>query len=93
MLLTEKSGSAAGEIKMKITLTNDFHNTSVVLRSRDGRLTGGQRDRAKRILCGITGCTCSDEWGMRGKQPDKLAIETTAPYGLRGDYVAHIIQY
>jgi hypothetical protein len=60
-----------------ITLTNDFHNTSVNLRCEvlshihnvsTAYLSAGQVKKAKRELCGIAGCTCSGEAGTRGRQ-------------------------
>ncbi len=66
-------------IRAKITLTNDFHGTSVkLIAERISRyqpwsdLTRGQVARAKRTLCGIDGCTCSCQLGTRGKQPINL---------------------
>ena len=53
---------------MKITLTNDFHNTTVNLVATAKRLNAKQVKRAKKALCGIDGCTCSDDLGMRGSQ-------------------------
>jgi hypothetical protein len=53
-----------------LTLTNDFHNTSVSLRVE---LTGfyaylspAQARRARRALCGVAGCTCGGTLGERG---------------------------
>jgi hypothetical protein len=60
-----------------ITLTNDFHNTTVTLRCEvlshihnvsTAYLSAGQIKRAKRELCGIAGCTCSGDAGLRGRQ-------------------------
>lgn len=56
-----------------ITLTNEFHNTSVNVRATvdsTGRvtLTKSQVDRAHRTLCGIGGCTCGDVAGCRPMQ-------------------------
>ena len=53
---------------MKITLHNDFHNTSVDLIAKDGKLTESQMKKAQRELCGCEGCTCSGEFGYRGPQ-------------------------
>ena len=63
---------------MKLTLTNDFHNTSITLNVKDVRShihnvataypTKGQIKKAKRELCGIKGCTCSAGDGTRGRQ-------------------------
>lgn len=52
---------------MKITLRNDFHNTSVTLVSKNGKLSESQMKKAKRELC-CSGCTCSGEFGYRGPQ-------------------------
>jgi hypothetical protein len=61
----------------KITLTNNFHNTSVnlnceVLSHIHNEVVAypnaNQIKRAKRQLCGIKGCTCSGDSGVRGRQ-------------------------
>ena len=52
-----------------ITLINDFHNTDVTLRPRGGWLSKDQVRRARRMLCGVTGCTCGGNAGERGKNP------------------------
>jgi len=73
-------------MKKRITLTNDFHNTSVTLIAEhvgsvedwDGeqaplyRLAPSQIKRAKRALC-AKGCLCSGEMGTRGHQ--EFAVE------------------
>lgn len=52
---------------MKVTLMNDFHDTSVTVQvSADGVLSAGQTRRVYRQLCGIEGCLCG---GVRGPQP------------------------
>lgn len=60
-----------------VTLTNDFHNTSVRIRcevlSHIHNLSTiypsvGQIKKAKKALCGIDGCTCSGDAGIRGRQ-------------------------
>jgi hypothetical protein len=60
-----------------VTLTNDFHNTSVNLRCEvlshihsEATIypTAGQIAKAKKALCGIDGCTCSNDAGIRGRQ-------------------------
>lgn len=50
----------------KITLTNDFHGTTINLVLRAGRLSPRQIRRAWRALCGIADCCCSGEAGQRG---------------------------
>ena len=60
-----------------VTLRNDFHNTSVVLRCETLshmfgevtiRPTVSQIRKSKKSLCGIAGCTCSNDCGIRGPQ-------------------------
>lgn len=53
---------------MKITLSNDFHNTEVTLMMKSIFPTRHQVKRAKAALCGISGCTCSGVLGNRGEQ-------------------------
>ena len=49
-----------------ITLTNDFHNSSVTVKvPKNGILSAGTTKRVYRELCGISGCTCG---GIRGPQ-------------------------
>lgn len=65
---------------MKITLSNDFHNAEVTLNVKDNRnISASQVKRAKRVLCGISGCTCSNDLGQRGDQdlPEGMEIITT----------------
>jgi hypothetical protein len=59
-------------MKTKITLTNDFHNTSVnvMVNGEPGdyeyRLSSSQVRRIRRELCGMADCSCgavrNDEW-------------------------------
>jgi hypothetical protein len=49
-----------------ITLKNDFHGTKVNLKPHNGLLTKHQIKRAWQTLCGIHGCTCGNDLGMRG---------------------------
>ena len=63
---------------MKITLSNDFHSSSVVLdvpvlshihnEIEIQAITKRQAAKARRTLCGISGCTCGGEFGQRGRQ-------------------------
>lgn len=50
-----------------ITLTNDFHHTSITLKDKAGMLTADQVKKAKKTLC-VEGCTCSGVAGARGNQ-------------------------
>lgn len=59
---------------MKITLKNDFHNSEVSIRQRkiaEGRFLGNylitrsQALRSRRILCGVSDCTCGGNFGER----------------------------
>ena len=58
--------------RRKITLTNNFHHTSVTLRARRSPrgmvLSRRQVLRARRELCGCEGCTCGGPLGERGNQ-------------------------
>lgn len=55
--------------KRRIILTNDKHNTSVVLMVHpDEPLTFKQSKRAREQLCGIEGCPCNEKLGTRGPQ-------------------------
>jgi len=52
-----------------ITLTNNYHNTSVNLRASVGDyLTQSQISRARRELCGMSDCECCSSLGTRGQQ-------------------------
>lgn len=66
---------------MLVTLTNDFHNSSVTLRAEAEpcsylpetrlivHLTEFQTRKASKKLCGISGCRCSfNDAGTRGAQ-------------------------
>ena len=49
-----------------ITLTNNFHNTSVRIRANIGdELSQAQIRRSRQILCGFEGCTCGGLLGER----------------------------
>jgi hypothetical protein len=61
---------------MMITMTNNYHGTSVRLRVKPwGRLSLGQVARARRELCGVEGCTCGGSLGERGPQPGGLEVQ------------------
>ena len=55
---------------MRITLTNDFHRTTVNLNLKGDHLSPGQVKRAKLALCGMAGCSCSGAMGNRGPGMD-----------------------
>ena len=56
-------------MKTTMNLRNDFHNTSTTIRVEAGELLSRRRVRAiEHRLCGIGGCTCSDDLGIRGAQ-------------------------
>jgi|GEM_PF-1197015 len=61
-MAADEAGTEEGG--MKIKLRNTFHNTSVVVLANDGRLSNDQIRRAKRRLCGVSGCDCG---GIRGE--------------------------
>ena len=50
------------------TRTNDVHKSTINLHVKNGELTAPQVRRSKGALCGVYGCTCSDETGTRGTQ-------------------------
>ncbi len=62
--------------KQRVTLTNNFHNSSTVVIATvlnhgphfEITLTRSQMDRSQRRLCGIAGCTCGGPAGIRGRQ-------------------------
>jgi len=60
-----------------VTLSNDFHNSSVVVRvPHNGVLSPSTTKRVYRELCGISDCTCG---GIRGSQeliPDGWCVDT-----------------
>ena len=64
-----------------ITLKNDFHNSSVVVRIPEGGILSKRTtDGIYKALCGIDGCTCGGirGRGIRGQQegiPDGMGIE------------------
>lgn len=59
----------------KITLSNEWHGTQISLTVKDNwTLSSAQVRLAKRTLCGVSGCMCSDSLGMRGPQ-DGFEIE------------------
>ena len=55
--------------KVKIQLTNDYHQTAVnVIVDRDGDMSASQVRRVKRTLCPGRVCQCSGDLGTRGSQ-------------------------
>ena len=80
-----------------ITLTNDFHTSSVNIRCRVvdsyGTFTAypnaSQIKRAKKALCGVSGCCCSRDDGTRGKQDidgKTLEVDLTEIYSEKAGY-------
>lgn len=75
-----------------VILTNDFHNTSVVLRCEtlshicnevSIRPNRSQIKRSKKALCGLADCTCSGDDGTRGIQRHNgkcLIVDLSALY-------------
>lgn len=58
-----------------ITITNDFHNSSVTLRVNLGQwLSKSQIQRARNTLCGISGCTCGGNLSERGRQAVEIDV-------------------
>lgn len=53
----------------QITLTNDFHGSSVAVRLSDNNhLSAAQVRKARRALCGYADCMCGGTAGTRGRQ-------------------------
>jgi hypothetical protein len=67
---------------MMITLTNDFHNTSVSVRLNNQFLTKNQESRVYKKLCGIKGCACGNAIGMRGAQTAPIIGQDYSSRGL-----------
>jgi hypothetical protein len=73
---TTKGVGHKGLIKMRITLTNNFHNTSVVFNAKEVacsgskilKLSSSQVKKSQKTLCGCNGCKCSNELGVNGHQ-------------------------
>jgi hypothetical protein len=64
---------------IRLTLTNSYHATTATLIVSGKTISQSQVSRARRKLCGIDGCECSDFLGRRGRQEyaDSYAIEQT----------------
>lgn len=45
-------------MRQKITLTNKFHDTTAIVKAKDGLITESQYRRAEQKLCGINDCRC-----------------------------------
>ena len=74
---------------MKIKLYNDFHGTEVTLSTdRNNRLTRGQMERSRDVLCGCRGCTCGDEFGARGPQEFVVTMDADPQLFDRGCKIA-----
>ncbi len=68
-----------------VLLSNDYHDTQcVVSPDSSGYININQMRRAKKILCGIPGCTCSGNLGTRGPQDVEIEID----YDLHGSLCA-----
>jgi hypothetical protein len=74
-----------------IEITNSFHNTSIRLRPRNGWLSLGQIKEARRALCGVDGCMCSNDAGMRGHQETPIVI-TYNSFGATGAFVPSLME-
>ena len=58
---------------MKVTLTNNFHNTEITLRTgHDSELSKRQQRRAWHTLCGIANCQCGGPVGDRPVQTEHV---------------------
>ncbi len=68
---------------MRMNIRNSFHNTEVTLVAGSvykGRwwLTRSQVNRARRVLCGVDGCTCGGLLGQRGSDGLPAGVEISA---------------
>ena len=67
----------------KITLTNDFHNTSVnLVLQPHNRLSLRQVRRARQALCGMADCDCGGPCGERGDSNPLIYLEPGADYAI-----------
>ncbi len=81
---------------MKITLTNDFHNTEATVIVNDSMmLSNSQIKRAQKKLCGMSGCECSNAAGTRGRQylPDGSRFDLSFDADRNGVEFAYITRY
>jgi hypothetical protein len=72
--------------RKKITLRNNFHNTSV--RVFEGELSPETCRRVRKALCGVEGCKCGDN-GLNTRGPQDCEIE--ALFYKRNQYVYKIV--
>lgn len=78
---------------VKMTLTNEFHGTSVTLSAKIHyglallTLSPWQVRKAKSTLCGIEGCSCSNELGQRPAGDWDVTPNCGATYN--GDFDPH----
>jgi hypothetical protein len=67
-----------------ITLTNDFHNTSIRVRPHGNfpaRISPSQTARIRRALCPVYACSCGDALGTRGPQFTDAGQRLDIQYG------------
>ena len=69
---------------MRITLTNNFHNTAIDLTLKHIFLSGYQIRKAQKVLCPTkkNGCICSNVAGMRGPQTAPIVGQENSFNGL-----------
>lgn len=72
--------------RQTVIISNVFHNSEIALRAevsgQDLYLSSGQVRRARRVLCGISGCTCGGVLGQRPNQGwDATAYGGAVCYG------------
>lgn len=46
-------------------LTNNFHESEIELKVGSNYISDRQIKRARKVLCGVSGCTCGGEMGER----------------------------
>jgi hypothetical protein len=63
-----------GKKMTKITVTNDFHNTSINLQVKGDTLTRSQMRRVNRELCGMSDCCCGDIVGEDNRDYEQVEM-------------------
>jgi hypothetical protein len=62
-------------IRTTLTLTNDIHQTSVIVHPLNSHLSASQMRRVRRELCGMADCSCNTVCGaVHGHQTSRTQI-------------------
>lgn len=77
----ELGGRARKDEPMIITLKNDFHDTEIKIRIKDGGiLSQNQMARIRKTLCGMNDCACGTIRGHQGVELNELTDPNTGKY-------------